>query len=200
MAKKKETGEVAKKPHGNTGKPGHGKNSPVIGMNGYNLEPGDNTKVVTLSMEIMNLPDIDMRDVEQVQARLNEYFEIHARHDMKPTVSGLALSLNGMARQQLWAIANDQPTGGAGYKTALPKEVADCIKKAYKLMEFWWENNFQSGKTNPVVGIFLGKNNFGYVDKQEHVVTPNVQQDNDYNADDIRSRYAIDSDNATIDV
>ena len=52
-----------------------------------------------------------------------------------------------------------------------------------------------SGKINPVSGIFLGKNNFGYQDKTEYVVTPNVQQDNDYNADDIRSRYLIDSEN-----
>ena len=31
-----------------------------------------------------------------------------------------------------------------------------------------------SGKINPVSGIFLGKNNFGYQDKQEYVVTPNT--------------------------
>jgi hypothetical protein len=31
-----------------------------------------------------------------------------------------------------------------------------------------------SGKINPVSGIFLGKNNFGYTDKQEYVVTPNT--------------------------
>ena len=31
----------------------------------------------------------------------------------------------------------------------------------------------QNGKVNPVSGIFLGKNNFGYKDQQEYVVTPN---------------------------
>ena len=31
----------------------------------------------------------------------------------------------------------------------------------------------QNGKINPVSGIFLLKNNFGYQDKQEVVVTPN---------------------------
>jgi hypothetical protein len=30
----------------------------------------------------------------------------------------------------------------------------------------------QNGKINPVSGIFLGKNNFGYQDKQEYVLTP----------------------------
>ena len=40
-------------------------------------------------------------------------------------------------------------------------------------MEFMWENMMQNGKINPVSGIFLGKNNFGYQDKQEYVLTPN---------------------------
>ena len=31
-----------------------------------------------------------------------------------------------------------------------------------------------NGKINPVSGIFLGKNHFGYQDKQEYVVTPNT--------------------------
>jgi hypothetical protein len=69
----------------------------------------------------------------------------------------------------------------------------DSIKKAYKLMENMWENYMQNGKINPVSGIFLGKNNFGYQDKTEYVVTPNTNSDNDYNAEDIRKRYAIDS-------
>ena len=55
-----------------------------------------------------------------------------------------------------------------------------------------WENYMQNGKINPVSGIFLGKNNFGYQDKQEHVLTPNVRPDSDYSADDIRKRYTID--------
>ena len=52
-----------------------------------------------------------------------------------------------------------------------------------------------SGKINPVSGIFLGKNNFGYQDKTEYVLTPNSQQDSDYDADSIRKRYLIDSAN-----
>ena len=47
----------------------------------------------------------------------------------------------------------------------------------------------QNGKVNPVAGIFLGKNNYGYQDKTEYVLTPNAQQDSDYSADEIRQRY-----------
>ena len=60
-------------------------------------------------------------------------------------------------------------------------------------MEILWENYMQNGKINPVSGIFLGKNNFGYQDKTEYVVTPNVNNDSDFNADDIKKRYLTDS-------
>ena len=167
-----------------------GNNSPVIGNNGITTESGDNTKYIAVSMELTDLPAIDLHDPKQVEDRLHDYFNIHMKYDMKPTVAGMAMALgNGITRQTLWAIKNDQPSGGAGYKTALPSEVADSIKKAYLLLENLWENYAQNGKMNPVTSIFLGKNNFGYSDKQEYVLTPNTQSDNDYSADAIRERY-----------
>ena len=176
------------KPKKRKGKP-RGGNSPVIGNNGLMVEPGDNTKFLSLNMELYNLPEIDMETVEEVQQRLNDYFGIYAKYDTKPTVAGMALALNGMNRRTLIAIVNDYATGGAGYKTALPQAVALCIKKAYFLMENLWENYMQNGKVNPVAGIFLGKNNYGYQDKTEYVLTPNAQQESDYSADEIRERY-----------
>ena len=68
-------------------------------------------------------------------------------------------------------------------------EPTDTIKKAYFLLENLWESYMNSGKVNPVAGIFLGKNNYGYQDKTEYVLTPNQQNDNDYSADEIRERY-----------
>lgn len=174
------------------GKP-RGGNSPVIGMNGYDLEPGDNTKFLSLNIELFNMPDIDKHDVNAVTQRLEDYFKLYAKHDVKPTVAGMAMAL-GMSRRTLIAIVNDYATGGSGYKTALPQDVALAIKKAYFLLENLWENYSTNGKINPVTAIFLAKNNFGYQDKTEYVVTPNVQQDN-YDPDSIRQRYLIDSAN-----
>lgn len=187
MAKKNETEDVQvvkKKPRGG--------NSPMIGMNGYDLEPGDNTKYLTLNIELFNLEKIDLHDEEAVARRLEEYFQIYAKYDTKPTVAGMAMAL-GMNRRTLIAIVNDYATGGAGYKTALPHEVALVIKKAYSLLEVLWENYSSNGKINPVMAIFLAKNNYGYQDKTEYVLTPNSQQDSDYDADSIRKRYLIDS-------
>lgn len=170
------------------GKP-RGGNSPMIGNNGLMLLDGDNAKFLGVNIQLLNMPNIDMNDVEAVAQRLTDYFTLYANNDMKPTVAGMAMSLNGMSRQQLWAIVHDKPTGGAGYLTALPREVADAIKKAYKMMETLWENYMISGKINPVSGIFLGKNNFGYQDKTEYVLTPNAQQESDYSPEDIKQRY-----------
>ena len=169
----------------------NGKNSPVIGDNGLNLETGDNSKYLAVSMQLMNLPDIDLNEPEQVIDRLNLYFQIHAENDMKPTVAGMGMAL-GLDRRRLWEIK----TGNFGTQKRLeelPTLTKDSIKKAYKLMENLWENYMQNGKINPVSGIFLGKNNFGYQDKTEYVVTPNTNSDSDYSTDDIRKRYAIDS-------
>lgn len=190
MAAKKEPpdaeigGVIKKKPRG-----GH---SPVIGDNGLQVEPGDNAKYLSVSMKLMGFEKVDLNDFEAVVDRLNEFFKIHTDNDMKPTVAGMAMSL-GVDRRRLWEIKTGNFRQEGGGLADLPREVTDSIKKAYLLMENLWENYMQNGKINPVSGIFLGKNNFGYQDKTEYVLTPNQQTDNDYDADAIRQRYLIDS-------
>ena len=190
MTKKNGTEDVQvvkKKPRGG--------NSPVIGDNGLMLQEGDNTKILKVNMALMEMPEIDLNDADAVRDRLIEYFGLYAQADMKPTVVGMAIALNGHNRQWLWAVARDGAINGRGDTVRLRPEVSNVIKKAYFMMENQWETYMNSGKINPVSGIFLGKNNFGYQDKTEYVVTPNVQQDNDYDADSIRKRYLIDSAN-----
>ena len=160
-----------------------------------NVEDGDNTKYLMANVELMNMPDIDIKDPAEVRQRINDYFTLYAKYDMKPTVAGLAMAL-GLDRRRLWEIKTGALVGGQS-KQHLPTETMDSIKKAYKLMENLWETYMNSGKINPVSGIFLGKNNFGYQDKTEYVLTPNQQQANDYDPEDIRKRYLTDS--TTID-
>jgi hypothetical protein len=176
--------EIVKRPKG--------KNSPVIGDNGLNVESGDNAKYLMVSLELANLPDIDLKDPEQVKERINKYFLIYAENDMKPTVAGLGLALNGMDKRRLWEIKVGALKGGTT-EWNLPTSVLELIQKAYKILENQWENYMQNGKINPVSGIFLGKNNFGYQDKTEYVLTPNTNQESDYNTDDIKKRYLTDS-------
>ena len=188
-----ETGEEIVKAEKKKMKPRGGNN--FLTDAALNVEDGDNTRFLMANIELMNMPDIDVMDAEQVEQRINDYFKLYAKHDMKPTVAGLAMAL-GLDRRRLWEIKTGAAVGGTG-KQHLPQATLDSIKKAYFLMENLWETYMNSGKINPVSGIFLGKNNFGYQDKTEYVLTPNQKNDSDYDAEDIRKRYL--SDSTTID-
>lgn len=174
----------------------NGKNSPVIGNNGLMTEPGDTAKYLSVTLQIANLPDIDITDPEQVSDRINEYFNIQIAADLKPTVTGLAMAL-GLNRQELWMIKTGNFGNTRGKLTRLPQGVTNSIKKAYDTMGILWENYMQNGKINPVSGIFLGKNNFGYRDQTEYVVTPNTQKD-EIDAESIRKRYLTESDDDNV--
>ena len=190
MAKKKNDDDIVKEVvQATEKKKPRGKNigetlSPIT-------DPGDNTKYLQVNLEVFNLPSIDLHNPDLVQKRLGEYFEIYARADMKPTVAGMAMAL-GLDRRRLWEIKTGVSTSNRWVED-LPHETKDSIKKAYDFLETLWENYMHNGKINPVSGIFLAKNNFGYQDKVEHVITPNVNNSADYSAEDIRARYLSDS-------
>ena len=148
------------------------------------------TLLIRKSLEVAMLPKIDLMDPVAVRARILEYFEIEARYQNKPTVSGLAMALNGMNRMELWAIRTGNAAQIGGIISRLPPAVVDEVKTAHALMEQMWENNMQNGAINPVVGIFLGKNNFGYMDRTDYVITPN-SGDSEYSQQEIRERLGL---------
>lgn len=127
-------------------------------------EPGDNRKYILHSLRLAELPKLNLTSVEEVTQRIKDYFTICADDDMKPSVAGLALAMD-IDRRYLWEIRE-------GLKGKNPA-VADTIKKAMKILDLQMVDYMQNGKINPVSGIFLMKNNFGYADKQEVVLTPN---------------------------
>lgn len=191
MAKKVGTEDVQvikKKPRGG--------NSPIIGDNGLMLEDGDNAKFMMVNMTLFNMTEVDRSNLAAVQERLNDFFKLYAENDMKPTVAGMAMAL-GMNRRTLWAITHDAPLGGRGNYSTLPQDVTDTIKKAYFLLENLWETYMASGKINPMAGVFLGVNNYGYQDVKRVDVAPIVPEntENDYDPEAIRQRYLIDSAN-----
>lgn len=131
------------------------------------VEAGDNSRFLRHALATMSMPPIDISDVKQVEERLQWYYNHCFESDMKPTVSGFCNAL-GITRQTLL----NWKTGT--YRADSHQTV---ILNAYKLLEELWEHYMQNGKINPVSGIFLGKNNFGYQDKQDLVVTPNTQSE-----------------------
>lgn len=133
----------------------------------YDIQPGDNSKALGVIMQFNNLPVVDLNNSEAVKERINLYMQMCYDNDFKPTVSSLAAVL-GFDRRSLLALVNDTHPNN-GWRN-LPTSSLVFIKKAYASMEQLWENYMQNGKINPVSGIFLAKNNYGYVDKVEHIV------------------------------
>ena len=147
------------------------------------VEDGDNANFLSVSMKLFNLPKVDLHNPDEVEDRLNQYFQIYYEADLKPTVAGMAMAL-GIDRRRLWEISNEV----VDRNQDLPTLTRDLVKKAYFILENQWESYMQQGKINPVSGIFLGKNNFGYRDQQEMVLTPNTNNEPDYDVEAIKKR------------
>ncbi len=163
--------------------------NPILNVNkNLNLDEGDNSNYIKLTNALRKLPDIDLKDAEQVEQRLDEYFELHQELDMKPTMTGLGMALNSMSRHQLGDIKHDREFFLEYHRKNIPTTTRTIIKKAIIFMENLWEQYMLNGKINPASGIFIGKNHYGYKDVVENVVTPNINQD-DYSTDDIKKRY-----------
>ena len=146
-------------------------------------EPGDNRKYILHSLRLAELPKLNLTSVEEVTQRIKDYFTICAEDDMKPSVAGLALAMD-IDRRYLWEIRE----GRKGKNPA----VADTLKKAMKILDLQMVDYMQNGKINPVSGIFLMKNKFGYADKQEVVLTPNNPLGDTKDTKELEERY-IDS-------
>lgn len=145
------------------------------------IQPGDNSKYIRHARAALDLPPIDIAKAEQVEERLDWYFDHCITNDMKPTVNGMCNAL-GIHRDTLhtWRTGEYRPDSHQA-----------VILRAYRVLEELWEDYMMNGKINPVSGIFLAKNLFGgYSDKQELVLTPNQTQLSDADTATIEAKYA----------
>lgn len=126
------------------------------------LMEGEATQYVNEAMLLYALPPCDINSKEGIGVRIEEYFTICAENDIRPSVAGMALAL-GVERNMInnWIV-----TGSKG------DEITRILKKARQTLDFLMDQYMQRGKINPVSGIFLMKNNLGYKDQQEVVITP----------------------------
>ena len=132
-------------------------------------EQGENSRYILHDMKLMNLPTIDLNNPEQMRKRINAYFGICSDDDIKPSIASLALSL-GVGRSTLfnWLTGKTQ--------TITNNESMDTLKKAYDTINSYYEHMMNNGKINPVAGIFLMKNNMGYKDTTDYIVTTNNEK------------------------
>ena len=125
-------------------------------------QPGDNSNMVSKLMTLYSLPPV--KTDADVQQRIYDYFDWCIETDSKPSVAALATAL-GIDRRTLWEWEVGKAYAGT--------KRASLIKHAKSIMNAMMEEMMQTGKINPVVGIFLMKNNMGYKDQSDVVITPN---------------------------
>ena len=94
------------------------------------------------------------KSVEEVEEKINAYFNYCEEKEKPYTMSGLAYYLE-VSRQTLVNYS---------YKD----EYFDTIKKARDKVQMQLEENALSNKSNPTFTIFNLKNNFDWKDKIEH--------------------------------
>jgi hypothetical protein len=125
---------------------------------------GDNAKFLRNALASYNLPTIDIGDYEQVEERVNWYFNHCLENDSKPGIAGLCNAL-GITRMTFF--------NWQSKVTRDRKEHHNLAVKSKGIIEELYEQYMLNGKINPVSGIFLMKNNFeGYYDRQDVVLTP----------------------------
>lgn len=122
---------------------------------------------------------------EELAERLNDYFRRCSQTGQIPTVEEMAMS-TGYSQATVW-------DWEMGRNKGFSNETSEIIKKAKGFLKTFDAKLVISGKLNFLAYCFRAKNYYGMVDKQEYVLTPNQQQDNDYDPEAIRQRYLIDS-------
>lgn len=137
------------------------------------------SQYIRQARSIVKLPAIDISDAKQVEDRLEWYFDQCEKEGVKPTMMGMCNAL-GVSRQTMYNWGHGEYRSGTHLR---------MIQKYHNMLEEIWEMEMVNGKINPIVGIFLGKNNFGYADKQEFELSPKDPLGEQRDIRDIENRY-----------
>lgn len=142
--------------------------NPDIGRYAPNaVRPESNERAIEFVLEYMSWPAVDLADAEAVRQRVRDYLALCAKYETKPLIAGLCVVL-GSNRGEVFRWSHGERTS-LGEK--LSPESAEVIKNSLENLEVLWEFAMQNdGYRNPVTGIFLAKNNFGYKDTSETII------------------------------
>lgn len=136
---------------------GSGTKSPFAANKPSAVDPDSNARTIAFTMELYKLPEIDNGDTDAVAARIDEFFEICGRHQMRPMVGGLALTFK-MDKSTLWRMVNDvRGSSRLGF--------TDSTKAMLKNALIFIDTNFEQllmDARNPVPAIFYTKSNLGW--------------------------------------
>ena len=141
-----------------------------------------NADITRHNLELFQLPYIDpYYKPEEGINRITEYLEICIKNNMKPTVEGLSTAF-GVDRRTLYKWVHNIDSD------SLPVNFRVTLKKVYQVLNSNFTDLSINGKINPVISIFLMKNNFGYKDQTEVLQTTTTET---AKADDLINKYDI---------
>ena len=146
------------------------------------VNPDENSNMISYALALMNLPKIDYNNHNQLKQRIEDYFNLSSAYGYKPAVASLASALR-IDRATLFNWLNGKT------ETIKNKECFDTLKAAYDSINMLYEVYMNTGKINPVAGIFLMKNNMGYKDTTDYIVSTN--QENNISLPDIANRAGL---------
>ena len=164
-----ETPKRRGRPKGSTDKTERKKRTDKQTFSDQEITSGTNSKTTSFALELNLLPDININDPSEVKQRISDYFKLCALYDFKPSVSTLAMAFS-VSRITLFNWLNDR-TG-----TIKNRESFNQLKKAYDTINGLYELYLNCGSINPVSAFFLMKNNYGYKDTTDYVVTNGSDQ------------------------
>lgn len=131
------------------------------------------------ALNLNKLPTISLTNEEKVGERIDFYFKSCIDGNVKPTIPGLALAL-GINKKTFESIVDETETERTIMTyfngKAIPTTIRNMFIKAKSVMNVLIEDYLVNGKVNPISGIFIAKNNFGYKDSQEVVVSPQREE------------------------
>jgi len=128
------------------------------------LASGDTTKFLAHSLKMWDLDKLDFNYPDLVESRVRWYFELCVEDDTKPSMEGLAMAL-GISRNRLINFASDR-------KISANKESMEIVGRSIQMLNAMMTDFMMNNKVQPLTGIFLMKNNFGYSDKTDVQVAP----------------------------
>lgn len=135
----------------------------------FHDQMGNKAKITDIQTYLMfalqsrKLPRVDTSDPMQIAERIDDYFQRCLDMKLKPTKTGLINSLG--VSTSTWA---NWQNGKSGSRT-----IQLLVESANGILEEMWEQYMLNGKVNPVAGIFIGNNQFGYQQRTTMVVQNN---------------------------
>lgn len=170
-----------------TSKPKRGVGNPATSRAGLITTDEDRQFVAGLLSETLHAyKQPKVKSDEELQERLNDYFQHCADTGQIPTVEEMTLFV-GYSRAYLWDLET-------GRRKGFSDSTADIIKKAKEFLATFDAKLAVTGKMNFLAYCFRAKNYYGMVDKAEYVIAPSAQSESDFDEADLRRRYMVDGD------